>query len=95
MPTHPVRVPIAPLVCLVLAGCHGAGRHRVSSADRDNRIVDVRTDKGVHVRAPFVDVHVAGRAPRASTGPGRDDAIPPATADADGDTTGAARTTVR
>lgn len=54
------RIALAVLISVPLLGCHGPDR--VGSAPGDGGgLVNVRTRNGVHVRAPFVNVHVATR----------------------------------
>jgi|GEM_PF-4022513 len=45
---------------MLLTGCHG--RQRVASSTDSGGLVSVRTQNGVQVRAPFVNVNVPTRA---------------------------------
>jgi hypothetical protein len=54
------RTVLALLISVPLLGCHGPDRVGSASGDGGG-LVNVRTKNGVHVRAPFVNVHVATR----------------------------------
>jgi hypothetical protein len=51
----------AALMFLGLNGCACAHQRQVVYPHGDDGLVSVRTDRGVHVRAPFVNVHVQER----------------------------------
>ncbi|WP_406695412.1 hypothetical protein V5E97_30755 [Singulisphaera sp. Ch08] len=58
MQPHLGRILIALVMSGALLGCHGPNR---VGSDDGGGLVNVRTRNGVHVRAPFVNVHVATR----------------------------------
>ncbi|AGA27266.1 hypothetical protein [Singulisphaera acidiphila] len=60
MQPHLGRILIALVMSGSLLGCHGPDR---VGSDDGGGLVNVRTKNGVHVRAPFVNVHVATRNP--------------------------------
>ncbi|SIO59734.1 hypothetical protein SAMN05444166_6155 [Singulisphaera sp. GP187] len=60
MQPHLSRILSALVLSGSLLGCHGPDR---LSSDDGGGLVNVRTRNGVHVRAPFVNVHVATRNP--------------------------------
>jgi hypothetical protein len=60
MQPHLDRIVLAFSISIPLLGCHGPDRVG-SASDDGGGLVNVRTRNGVHVRAPFVNVHVPTR----------------------------------
>lgn len=58
MQPHLGRILLVLVMSGSLFGCHGPNR---VGSDDGGGLVNVQTRNGVHVRAPFVNVHVANR----------------------------------
>jgi hypothetical protein len=62
-PSHRLMILLLPLISMPLHGCSCGHNRQIVYPGRPGGPVRVDTSKGVHVRAPFVDVHVPAGEP--------------------------------